>query len=66
MLVGGLGQYTDRAGDGHQLLSGILASAHQQGCRYVLGDVLPHGHQYDAVRAVNPFLLAPTELESLE
>jgi len=44
----------------------ILASAHQQGCRYVLGDVLPHGRQYDAVRAVNPFLLAPTELESLE
>ena len=44
----------------------VLASAHQQGCRYVLGDVLPHGRQYDAVRAINPFVTSPAELESLE
>jgi hypothetical protein len=44
----------------------VLASAHQQGCRYVLGDVLPHGQQYDAVRAINPFVTSPAELESLE
>ncbi|KAB2897200.1 MAG: PIN domain-containing protein [Burkholderiaceae bacterium] len=44
----------------------IVSSAHQQGCRYLLTEALEHGQQLDAVRTVNPFLMAPQELESIE
>ena len=44
----------------------IVSSAHQQGCRYLLTEALEHGRQLDAVRTVNPFLMAPQELETLE
>ncbi len=41
----------------------ILSSAHQQGCRYLLTDALPHGEEMDAVQIINPFSLAPNELD---
>ena len=41
----------------------ILSSAHQQGCRYLLTDALPHGEKMDAVQIINPFSLAPNELD---
>lgn len=44
----------------------ILSSAHQQGCRYLLTEALPHGQQMDAVQTINPFLVAPTELDLAE
>ena len=44
----------------------ILSSAHQQGCRYLLTDSFPHGQQMDAVQTINPFSLAPTELDLAE
>ena len=44
----------------------ILSSAHQQGCRYLLTEALPHGQALDAVHAINPFLVAPNELDTAE
>lgn len=44
----------------------ILSSAHQQGCRYLLTEALPHGEPLDAVRPINPFLVAPSELDTAE
>jgi predicted nucleic acid-binding protein len=40
----------------------IVAAASQSGCAYVLTESLPHGEQYDAVRAVNPFITEIAEL----
>lgn len=44
----------------------ILSSAHQQGCRYLLSEGFEHGRQMDAVRILNPFLVAPAELKDIE
>ena len=44
----------------------ILSSAHQQGCRYLLTEALPHDQPLDAVRPVNPFLVTPNELDTTE
>ena len=44
----------------------IVSSAHQQGCRYLLTEALPHDQVLDAVRAINPFVLAPNELDTAE
>jgi histidinol dehydrogenase len=44
----------------------ILSSAHQQGCRYLLTEALPHDQPLDAVRPINPFVLAPNELDTTE
>nr|WP_216842293.1 PIN domain-containing protein [Acidovorax sp. SRB_14] len=44
----------------------ILSSAHQQGCRCLLTEALPHGQQMDAVQTINPFLVVPTELDFSE
>lgn len=41
----------------------IVAAASQSGCAYVLTESLPHGEQYDAVRAVNPFITEIAELD---
>lgn len=41
----------------------IVSSAHQQGCCYLLTEDLQHNQQMDAVKIINPFLVAPTELE---
>lgn len=42
----------------------IVSSAHQQGCAYLLSDVLEHGRQIDAVRVVNPYRSTPAELDA--
>lgn len=44
----------------------ILSSAHQQGCRYLLSESFEHGRQMDAVQIINPFLVAPAELDGSE
>ncbi|MFN9728569.1 PIN domain-containing protein [Acidovorax sp.] len=44
----------------------ILSSAHQQGCRYLLTQALPHNVPLDAVRPIDPFLVAPSELDTAE
>ena len=44
----------------------IVSSAHQQGCRYLLTEAFPHGAPLDAVTPINPFLVAPHELETAE
>ena len=44
----------------------ILSSAHQQGCRYLLTEALPHDQPMDAVRPINPFLVTPNELDTTE
>ena len=44
----------------------ILSSAHQQGCRYLLSEALPRGEPLDAVTPINPFLVAPHELDIAE
>lgn len=44
----------------------ILSSAHQQGCRYLLTEALPHDQPLDAVRPINPFLVAPAALDTTE
>lgn len=44
----------------------IVSSAHQQGCRYLLTEALPHDQVLDAVRCINPFLVAPNELDTAE
>jgi predicted nucleic acid-binding protein len=44
----------------------IVSSAHQQGCRYLLTEALPHDQVLDNVRAINPFVLAPNELDTAE
>lgn len=44
----------------------ILSSAHQQGCRYLLTEALAHGAPLDAVTPINPFLVAPHELDTAE
>ncbi len=41
----------------------IVASAQQQGCRYVLSDDLRHGQQVDSVQILNPFLIGPEVLD---
>jgi len=42
----------------------ILSSAHQQGCSYLLTEDLQHFQQLDAVKVINPFLVAPGQLEA--
>lgn len=44
----------------------ILAAAAQAGCTHVLSEDLQHGQQIDAVTIVNPFRIAPTELDTTE
>ena len=42
----------------------IVASAQQQGCRYVISEDLPHGQQIDSVQILNPFLVGPEVLDA--
>lgn len=40
----------------------LLASAHGLGCTHFLSEDLQHGRSVHAIRIVNPFLIAPSEL----
>lgn len=42
----------------------VVASAQQQGCRYVISEDLPHGQQIDSVQILNPFLVGPDVLDA--
>lgn len=42
----------------------ILSSAHQQGCSHLITEDLQHGQLMDAVKVINPFLVAPAELDT--
>ena len=44
----------------------IVAAAAQSGCSHLLSEDLQHGQQIDAVTIINPFLVAPGELELAE
>jgi predicted nucleic acid-binding protein len=41
----------------------IVAAAHSLECRFLLTEDLSHGQDLDGVRVVNPFLVAPSDLE---
>lgn len=41
----------------------IVAAAAQSGCSHLLSEALQHGQQIDAVTIINPFLVAPGELD---
>ncbi|MBX3632149.1 MAG: twitching motility protein PilT [Acidovorax sp. SCN 68-22] len=43
----------------------IVAAAAQSGCTHLLSEDLQHGQQIDAVTILNPFRVAPNELESV-
>lgn len=40
----------------------IVASAQQQGCRYLLSEDLPHQQRFESVQVINPFRVRPDEL----
>lgn len=40
-----------------------VAAAIHQGCRYLLSEELPQGHQFDHVQIINPFLVGPELLD---
>ena len=40
----------------------MVAAALQSGCAYVLTEALPHGQQFEAVQAINPFITVITDL----
>ncbi|MDD2713162.1 MAG: PIN domain-containing protein [Simplicispira sp.] len=42
----------------------IVAAAAQSGCSHLLSEELQHGQQIDAVTILNPFLVAPGELDT--
>lgn len=42
----------------------VVASAQQQGCTYLLTEVLQHEQQIDGVRILNPFLVGPEILDT--
>lgn len=44
----------------------IVSSAQQQGCRYLLSEDLPHGQRFEAVQALNPFLVGPDALPTFD
>ena len=44
----------------------IMSSAQQQSCRFLLSEAMQHLQQYDTVQVINPFLMAPSEFESLK
>jgi predicted nucleic acid-binding protein len=41
----------------------VIASAQQQGCRYLVSEDWQHGQQVDSVQIVNPFLVGPEILD---
>lgn len=43
----------------------IVAAAQAQGCQWLLSDSLPHDHQIDSVKILDPFLVGPEVLDSL-
>ena len=40
----------------------IVASAQQQGCRYLLSEDLPYQQRFESVQVINPFRVRPDEL----
>ncbi len=44
----------------------IVAAAQQQGCRLVLTEDLQHDQHIDGMRIVNPFLIGPELLDTLQ
>ena len=40
----------------------IVASAQQQGCRYLLSEDLPHQQRFESVQVINPFRVRPDEV----
>ena len=41
----------------------IVASAQQQGCRYIVSENLQHGQEIDSVQILNPFIVGPEVLD---
>ena len=42
----------------------MVASAQQQGCRWLLTEDLQHDQTFDTVRVVNPFVVGPELLDA--
>jgi predicted nucleic acid-binding protein len=40
----------------------IMASAHRQGCRWLLSEDFQHGRDYEGVRVINPFTESPPSI----
>lgn len=41
----------------------VIASAQQQGCRYLISEDMQHGQQVDSVQILNPFEIGPEVLD---
>jgi predicted nucleic acid-binding protein len=43
----------------------IISSAQQQGCSFLLSEDMQHLQRFETVQLVNPFMLAPSDLDAL-